>query len=210
MRLGTVSRWALMAVLGATLVIGAAAAQGHRRGPFSVLDSGKIGNEHWIVGISRSGGQAGKGPKGLLRPCLTTAVYEPYRAARKPNGTEFSLCVVSPILRATGEPLILERGDITPRRDVERKMTAVAIAFAPGVATATLTNYDGDKRTLRVRHLGRYRARYLHLARLGYVVFAVRGPYCVDSLVAYAADGRVLFDWGKPDRCPPQEFPDQH
>ena len=184
------------------------ATQGNDEPPSLRLGAGKVGNQLWEVSLSRTGGREGQGPKGRLRPCLETAFVNPQKGSPA-LASVFTLCVASPILRANSQPLIFDRAESTPRRAVEAKMTVVAIALAPGVSRVELTNFDGTARTLPVRRLSRGQARRLRLARVGYVLFEVPGPYCVDRIVGYGADGGELYDSGRPERCPPQEFPDR-
>jgi hypothetical protein len=170
-----------------------------------LLGADKSGNRSWSASISRITGRDGEGMKGRRRPCLSVSGIWPAKGDFQ--GSTSTLCVASPSLSADSEPLIIEGGEPTPQRGIESKFTVVAIALAPRVAQVQLTNFDGTKTTLDARALTDRQAKRARLARLRYVNFAVAGPYCVDHIANYDADGQLLWDNGTPGRCPPQEFP---
>lgn len=163
----------------------------------------------WRVSISRIGGRFGDGPKGRLRPCLSVFGARPLAGDSETEfiGSGSTLCAASPSLTAEDEPLIVEGGEITPQHAIESKLTVVAIAMAPRVARVTLTNFDGTETTYDTQALTGRQAKKARLARLRHVEFAIAGPYCVDHIVSYDAQGRPLWESGKLGRCPPQEFP---
>ena len=183
-------------------------AQGEAGGPTITLASGDVAGQHWQVSLSRTGGVEGEDPRGRLLPCLSIGVHGPPEEVPLPQpvSTGGGICMLSPILKPSGAPLMAEQRESTVRRSIESRMTAVGIIFAPGVTKVALTNFNGARRTLRVRRLSPGQAQETGLARLGYLAFAVQGPYCADRIVSYGRRGAKLYD-SRAGRCPEEEFP---
>ncbi len=190
-RIGSVALLAL-ALCGA-MVAGTTAepAEPH---PWVDLADGHLGDYTWTVKAKRAGGDAGAGPQGARRPCLSISTTRPV-GAYSYSRSRYRSCVDPSAVLSVAEPLVITTG-MRPGFGSSAEITAVGMAFAPAARVVRASFADGSRTSIHLDPLTPAQAHAGGLAPLRYAAFAVHGGWCAVRLVSYDAAGGRLWDSG--------------
>lgn len=165
-----------------------------------VIGAGEVAGDSWSASVRREDAAASVKHVAELQPCLSIG------SERINGGEGGETCTFGSRLSPEGGVLWITTSEPN-QAETETAMTAVAMVFAPVVASVKATLVGGTVETIGLRRLTSAQARTTGLARLRYAAFATAGTWCVARLESFDRAGHRLWRSGdlRKRSCPAQD-----
>ncbi len=143
-----------------------------------LVAKGHVGGYHWLVAAAQDEGREGI--------CFEVGTFK----GNPRNGVNGGGQCSAPAAKR-GILLTATEPGARPGR---LAMTVVGAAFNQAVKSVKVTSFDGQTKRLTPRPVPRSRTQGSTVANFRYLAFAVRGPWCAESMVTLAANGKPLWE----------------
>jgi pyrimidine deaminase RibD-like protein len=177
---------AMVIAVSVSAVLGSGRASGASQAGSVVLGSGEIAGVSWSASVGREHGAVGAKQVAELQPCLGI------NSSRIGGGKGGETCTFRSRLTPEGAGLWITSSEPNDGGS-DTAMTAVAMVFAPVVASVKASLVGGGVETIGLRRLSQEQARATGLGRLRYAVFATTGAWCVARLESFDRAGHRLW-----------------
>jgi hypothetical protein len=181
---------AIPAVASVSAALASETASGRSHAGPVTLGAGEIAGDPWSASVRREDGAAHAKRVAELQPCLSIS-------SKRFNGGEGGeTCTFRSRLTPESGALWITTSEPN-QAETETAMTAVAMVFAPEVASVKAAVVGGRVEAIGLRRLTSQQARMAGLGRLRYTAFATAGTWCVTRLESFDRAGHRL--WRSPN-----------